>query len=112
MPYDPTSRALFEDMGYAGGGINGTLRWKDLALDTLLPVDREKEEAEKAAQARIMASGAAVNHHQPAQQGSDDAAMDDDDDDEENDENENDENDEDDLDEDGDGVEETSYEDE
>lgn len=112
MPYDPTSRALFEDMGYAGGGINGTLRWKDLALDNLLPVDREKEEAEKAAQARIMASGAAANHHQPAQQGSDDAAMEDDDDaDDENDENENDENDEDDLDEDGDGVDETSYED-
>ena len=44
-PYDPSSRALFEDMGYAGGGVNGSLRWKDLALDLLLPVDEEKEEA-------------------------------------------------------------------
>ena len=34
-------------MGYAGGGVNGSLRWKDLALDLLLPVDEEKEEAEK-----------------------------------------------------------------
>jgi len=64
-PYDPSSRALFEDMGYAGGGINGTLRWKDLALDLLLPVDEEKEEAEKAAQARKMASGTATNHPPP-----------------------------------------------
>ena len=51
VPYDPTSRALFEDMGYAGGGINGMLRWKDLALDMLLPVDKEKEDAKKAAHA-------------------------------------------------------------
>ena len=40
-PYDPSSRALFEDMGYAGGGVNGSLRWKDLALDLLLPVDED-----------------------------------------------------------------------
>ncbi|KAI0796221.1 hypothetical protein C8Q75DRAFT_803256 [Abortiporus biennis] len=63
-PFDPTSRALFEDMGYAGGGVNGSLRWKDLALDLLLPVDEEKEEAEKAAQARKMASGT-TNHPPP-----------------------------------------------
>lgn len=68
MPYDPTSRALFEDMGYGGGGANGTLRWKDLALDILLPIDREKEEAERAAQARKMASGATANQHQGGQQ--------------------------------------------
>jgi len=53
-PYDPTSRALFEDMGYTGGGINGALRWRDLAMDQLLPADEEKEEAQKAAQARKM----------------------------------------------------------
>ncbi|KAI0000522.1 hypothetical protein BJV77DRAFT_1058100 [Russula vinacea] len=68
VPYDPTSRALFEDMGYAGGGVNGTLRWKDLALDILLPVDKEKEDAEKAAHARKMASGATANQQQPPSQ--------------------------------------------
>ncbi|ETW79259.1 hypothetical protein HETIRDRAFT_420415 [Heterobasidion irregulare TC 32-1] len=92
VPYDPASRALFEDMGYAGGGANGTLRWKDLALDILLPVDYEKEEAEKAAQARKMASGTASNHHQTAQQVPGDMAMEEEDVDDENDENENDEN--------------------
>ncbi|THH15742.1 hypothetical protein EW146_g4773 [Bondarzewia mesenterica] len=96
VPYDPTSRALFEDMGYAGGGANGTLRWKDLALDILLPVDKEKEEAAKAAQARKMASGAAPNHHQSAQPAPEDATMDEEDADDENDENENEEDDDDD----------------
>ncbi|CAL1715205.1 unnamed protein product [Somion occarium] len=62
IPYDPASRALFEDMGFAGGGVNGSMRWKELALDLLLPVDKEREEAEKAAQARKMASGTAANH--------------------------------------------------
>lgn len=66
-PYDPTSRALFEDMGYAGGGINGALRWRDLALDELLPVDEEKEEALRAVQARKMASGASGHNPQPQQ---------------------------------------------
>lgn len=65
-PYDPASRALFEDMGYGGGGVNGTIRWKDLALDLLFPVDQAREEAEKAAQARQMASGTTSNHP-PAQ---------------------------------------------
>ncbi|KAI0272726.1 hypothetical protein BC834DRAFT_922070 [Gloeopeniophorella convolvens] len=83
VPYDPTSRAL---------GVNGTLRWKDLALDILLPVDKEKEEAEKAAHARKMASGAAANHYQPAPQQPETAA----DEEEADDENENDENDDDD----------------
>ena len=55
-------------MGYAGGGVNGTLRWKDLALDILLPVDKEKEDAEKAAHARKMASGATANQQQPPSQ--------------------------------------------
>ncbi|KAI0030072.1 hypothetical protein K488DRAFT_55014 [Vararia minispora EC-137] len=68
VPYDPTSRALFEDMGYAGGGVNGALRWRDLALDILLPVDREREEAARAAQARKMATGAAAAQQQQQQQ--------------------------------------------
>ncbi|KAG6332513.1 hypothetical protein ID866_6575 [Astraeus odoratus] len=64
-PYDPTSRALFEDMGYAGGGVNGALRWKDLALEQLLPVDEEKEEAKRAAEARKMANGTTGPVHPP-----------------------------------------------
>jgi hypothetical protein len=107
VPYDPTSRALFEDMGYAGGGVNGTLRWKDLALDILLPVDKEKEEAEKAAHARKMASGATTNQYQPASQ-QPEAAGEEGDADDEN-ENENDENDDDEMPEEREG--ETSYED-
>lgn len=67
-PHDPSSRALFDDMGYAGGGANGALRWKDLALDLLLPVDRAKEEAERAALARKMASGTSSNNNPPQQQ--------------------------------------------
>ena len=67
-PYDPTSRALFEDMGYAGGGINGTLRWRDLALDELLPIDEEREEALRAIQARKMASGTPGHNPQPQHQ--------------------------------------------
>ncbi|KZT09848.1 uncharacterized protein LAESUDRAFT_694312 [Laetiporus sulphureus 93-53] len=64
-PFDPGSRALFEDMGYSGGGVNGSLRWKDLALDTLFPVDEARELAEKAAQARKMASGTSANNPPP-----------------------------------------------
>jgi len=105
VPYDPTSRALFEDMGYAGGGVNGTLRWKDLALDILLPVDKEREEAEKAAHARKMASGTTANHYQPASQPPETAAEEGDADDE----NENDENDDDEIPD--EQVAETSYED-
>ena len=65
--YNPASRALFED--FRGGGVNGSLTWKDLALDRLLPVDREKEENERAAQARKLASGASSNNNPPAQRG-------------------------------------------
>ena len=53
-------------MGFSGGGVNGSLRWKDLALDTLFPVDEARQEAERAAQARKMASGASTNQP-PAQ---------------------------------------------
>lgn len=44
-PTDPSSRALFADLAYAGGGANGALRWRDL-----------REEAARAALARKMAS--------------------------------------------------------
>jgi hypothetical protein len=109
VPYDPTSRALFEDMGYAGGGVNGTLRWKDLALDILLPVDKEKEEAEKAAHARKMASGATANQYQPPSQQPEAVGEEGDADDE----NENDENDDDEMPEEREEREgETSFEDE
>ena len=93
-------------MGYAGGGVNGTLRWRDLALDILLPVDKEKEEAEKAAHARKMASGATVNHYRPPSQQPEAVGEEGDADDE----NENDENDDDDMPDERGG--ETSYEEE
>ena len=54
-------------MGYVGG-VNGALRWKDLALDELMPIDEEKEEAKKAMQARKMASGTTNTTPQQAQQ--------------------------------------------
>ncbi|KAF9460558.1 hypothetical protein BDZ94DRAFT_1324025 [Collybia nuda] len=96
-PYDPSSRALFEDMGYAGGGVNGALRWRDLALEELLPVDEDKEEAKRAMQARKMASGASNQNPQPPQQPPpqmpQDQTVDEEDDDDENDENDNDDDD-------------------
>ncbi|KAK1236527.1 hypothetical protein PQX77_000220 [Marasmius sp. AFHP31] len=64
-PYDPTSRALYEDMGYEGGGVAGALRWRDMALEVLLPTDEAKEMSEKAAKARKMASGASNHSQQP-----------------------------------------------
>lgn len=104
-PYDPASRALFEDMGYDGGGINVALRWRDLALTDLLPVDEEKEEEYKAVQARKMASGATQNPNPggtlPTQTGGDDEEDDDeedDEDDEDEDEDEDEEGDEEDED--------------
>ncbi|KAJ7709722.1 hypothetical protein B0H17DRAFT_1028937 [Mycena rosella] len=93
LPYDPSSRALFEDMGYDGGGVNGALRWKDLAMEQLLPVDEEQEEARRAIQARKMASGAASNATAPQVGVQDDGEEDDDED--ENDENEEDDDDDD-----------------
>uniref|UniRef100_A0A0W0GDS6 alpha-1,3-glucan synthase n=1 Tax=Moniliophthora roreri TaxID=221103 RepID=A0A0W0GDS6_MONRR len=100
-PYDPASRALYEDMGYEGGGVAGALRWKDMALEVLLPTDEAKEMSEKAAKARKMASGATNQgpHPQPQQpvltpgdQTIEDEDEEDEEDDEEdeNDENEND----------------------
>ncbi|KAG2142826.1 uncharacterized protein EDB93DRAFT_1064702, partial [Suillus bovinus] len=86
-PYDPTSRALFEDMGYGGGGVNGSLRWRDLALDRLLPVNEEKEEMKRAAEARKMANGATSQPQQqqqpPPQTGVGDQTIDEEDEEEE-----------------------------
>ncbi|KAJ7229153.1 hypothetical protein GGX14DRAFT_530735 [Mycena pura] len=86
-PYDPSSRALFEDMGYDGGGVNGALRWRDLAMAHLLPVDEEKEEAKRAVEARKMASGASNAPAPQAGMGADQTGEEDEE--EENDENEN-----------------------
>ncbi|KAJ7692528.1 hypothetical protein B0H17DRAFT_1330717 [Mycena rosella] len=91
-PYDPSSRALFEDMGYDGGGVNGALRWKDLAMEYLLPVDEDLEEEKRAIEARKMASGASNAAAMQAGMGQDQAAEEDEKD--ESDENENDEDDE------------------
>ncbi|TFL01678.1 hypothetical protein BDV98DRAFT_548329 [Pterulicium gracile] len=66
-PWDPSSRALFEDMDYEGGGVNGLGRWNELALEELLPVDEEKETAKRAAEARKMASGATGGGQPPPQ---------------------------------------------
>jgi len=64
-PFEPSSRALFEDMVPLGAGVNGFLRWKELGLDTLLPVDEEAEKKAQAEQARKMANGAPT-HQQPS----------------------------------------------
>ena len=79
---------------------------RDLALDILLPVDKEKEEAEKAAHARKMASGATANQYQPPSQQLETAGEEGDADDR----NENNENDDDEMPEEREG--ETSFEDE
>jgi lipid II:glycine glycyltransferase (peptidoglycan interpeptide bridge formation enzyme) len=66
-PHDFTSRALYEDMETAFGQ-NAALRWKDLALDELLPTNEEQELKLKAEQARKMASGAQANNAAAQQQ--------------------------------------------
>ncbi|KAJ7708112.1 hypothetical protein B0H17DRAFT_1156028 [Mycena rosella] len=83
--YVPSSRTLFEDMGYDGGSIKGALRWKDLAIEYLLPVDEEKEEEKRSIKAWKMASGASNAAAPQAGMGQDHTA--------EEDENENDEDD-------------------
>lgn len=52
----------------AAYGPNTALRWKDLALDELLPADDEEEQRLKAEQARKMASGSQANNTGPHQQ--------------------------------------------
>jgi len=84
-PHDFTSRALYEDME-AAYGQNAPLRWKDLALDELLPTDEQEELRLKAAQARKMASGAHANNagaHQQAPTNEADPQEEDDDEEEE-----------------------------
>jgi hypothetical protein len=110
--HDPASRALFEDMGYGGGGVNGSIRWRDLALDELLPIDEDKEEAKRAMQARKMASGASNNnphgqHHQHQAPQMQPGQLGEDDEDEDEDEDENEDNNEDDEDEDEEDEEES-----
>jgi hypothetical protein len=81
-------------MGYDGGGVNGALRWRDLAMKHLLPVEEEKEEAKRATEARKMGSPGASNATPPqAGMGQDQTVEEDDE--EENDENENEDEDED-----------------
>lgn len=46
--------------------MNGQFRWKELALDQLLPIDEEREEQKRAAQARKMATG--TTSHAPTTQ--------------------------------------------
>ncbi|RXW20445.1 hypothetical protein EST38_g5401 [Candolleomyces aberdarensis] len=88
IPYDPTSRALFEDMGFAGGGVNGQFRWKELALDQLLPIDEEREEQKRAAQARKMATGTTSHAPTTQQRGQTQAEGDNEDEDDEDEEDE------------------------
>jgi len=54
-------------MGYTGGGANGRLRWRGLALDILLPVDKEKESRACAENGQRRA-GTMVNQYQPPSQ--------------------------------------------
>lgn len=89
-------------MGYAGGGVNGTMRWKELAIGQLLPVDEAKEEARRAVDARRMASGSSANPAPQQNMGQGAIGVVEE---PENDENENDEDDEDDTDSDTDGEE-------
>jgi hypothetical protein len=49
-----------------GAGVNGFLRWKELGLDTLLPVDEEAEKRAQAEQARKMANGAPAHQQSTA----------------------------------------------
>ncbi|KIJ45309.1 hypothetical protein M422DRAFT_75270 [Sphaerobolus stellatus SS14] len=62
IPGEP-GRALYEDMRHPGAGANTALRWKDLALELLLPINEEKEEAERAALARKQAAVATRGNH-------------------------------------------------
>jgi hypothetical protein len=66
-PFEPSSRALFEDMVPLGAGVNGFLRWKELGIDGLLPIDEDAEKAAQAESARKMANGAQGQNPPPAQ---------------------------------------------
>ncbi|CAE6440447.1 hypothetical protein ACGC1H_003594 [Rhizoctonia solani] len=58
-----SSRAYYDDMRFERLRRLDRLRWTNLALDLLLPIDHEREEAMKAAAARKAASGAAANNN-------------------------------------------------
>ncbi|QRV74167.1 hypothetical protein RhiJN_02181 [Ceratobasidium sp. AG-Ba] len=58
-----SSRTYYDDMRFEKLRRLDRLRWTNLALDLLLPVDHEKEEALKAAAARRAASGATGNNN-------------------------------------------------
>ncbi|PBK65898.1 hypothetical protein ARMSODRAFT_917186 [Armillaria solidipes] len=62
--HDATARSVLLGMSSAGGGLDA-LKWKELALSELLPIDAAKEEAEQASEARKMASGASANNPPP-----------------------------------------------
>ncbi|GJJ09668.1 hypothetical protein Clacol_003892 [Clathrus columnatus] len=97
-------RALYQDIGYFGGNVNATLRWKELGLDLLLPVNEAKEEALKAAIARKMASGGAAQGNHPPGVTLDGQTLDDEDEDSEEEEEDGEEED------DGEEEEEEEYE--
>ncbi len=56
------TRALFEDMSLVPSTVHMSVRWKELALENLLPPDEEKAQAEKAKAARRMANGVPSNN--------------------------------------------------
>ncbi|KAB5592429.1 hypothetical protein CTheo_4137 [Ceratobasidium theobromae] len=58
-----SSRAYYDDMRFERLRRLDRLRWTNLGLDLLLPVDHEREEAMKAAAARRAASGATANNN-------------------------------------------------
>ncbi|KAF9025352.1 hypothetical protein BDZ89DRAFT_1016892 [Hymenopellis radicata] len=85
------TRALYEDMSPAPTTVEMSVRWRELALETLLPPDEEKAQAEKALDARRMANGVPSNN--PGQPGApvtgdDDDSSDDGDEEEEDDDDE------------------------
>jgi len=61
--FDPMARSLMEEPDNIG--IYAGLRWKELALKKLLPVDENKLRADRATQARKMASGATSSNQRP-----------------------------------------------
>jgi hypothetical protein len=50
-----------------GAGVNGFLRWKELGIAGLLPIDEDAEKAAQAESARKMANGAQAQNPPPAQ---------------------------------------------
>ena len=59
------TRGLYEDMGLAPNGVETTLRWKDLALESLLPSNDKKEMEKKVSVARRLATGVPISATAP-----------------------------------------------